>query len=48
MVVDGVLLSNIRGLQGLTDGSALTYIIAIGTPPDRNGTDIRRDGSSCA
>lgn len=42
MVVDGYLFRRLKGLDGLTDGSAPTYIIAIGEPPDRNGADINQ------
>ena len=40
MVIDGYTFRRLKPLKGLTDGSAPTYIVAIGTPPDRNRTDI--------
>ncbi len=42
MVIDGYTFRSIRRLEGLTDGSAPTYIVAIGEPPDRNRSDIRQ------
>ncbi len=40
MLVDGYLFKRLRGLRGLTRGSAPTYVIAVGEPPDRNAIDI--------
>ncbi|HEX8122855.1 MAG TPA: integrin alpha [Solirubrobacteraceae bacterium] len=40
MLVDGFLFKRLRGLRGLTRGSAPTYVIAVGEPPDRNAIDI--------
>jgi FG-GAP repeat protein len=40
MLVDGYLFKRLRGLRGLTRGSAPTYVIAVGHPPDRNAIDI--------
>jgi hypothetical protein len=40
MLVDGYLFKHLRGLKGLTRGSAPTYVIAVGEPPDRNAIDI--------
>ena len=40
MLVDGFLFRALRRLKGLTRGSAPTYVIAVGDPPDRNRVDI--------
>ena len=42
MVIDGFTFRGVAQLEGLTDGSAPTYIVAIGDPPDRNRSDIRQ------
>lgn len=42
MVIDGYTFRRVAELEGLTDGSAPTYIVAIGDPPDRNRNDIRQ------
>ena len=42
MVIDGFTFRGVAELKGLTEGSAPTYIIAIGEPPDRTRSDIRQ------
>ena len=42
MLVDGVTFEEIEELEGLTDGSAPTYVVAVGTPPDRTRMDVRQ------
>src|SRR3712207_2259903 len=42
MVIDGYTFRSVRRMRGLTQGSAPTYIVAIGDPPDRNRSDIRQ------
>jgi hypothetical protein len=42
MVIDGYTFEEVAELEGLTDGSAPTYIVAIGEPPDRSRDDIRQ------
>jgi hypothetical protein len=42
MVIDGYTFRSVRKLKGLTDGSAPTYLVAVGEPPDRNKTDINQ------
>ena len=42
MVIDGYTFRSVRRLKGLTKGSAPTYIVAVGAPPDRNRTDINQ------
>ncbi len=42
MVIDGYTFEGVSELEGLTDGSAPTYIVAIGAPPDRSRDDIRQ------
>ena len=42
MVIDGYTFGSVAELEGLTDGSAPTYIVAIGDPPDRDRGDIRQ------
>jgi hypothetical protein len=39
MIIDGYTFRSVRRLRGLTNGSAPTYIIAVGDPPDRNKVD---------
>ncbi len=40
MVIDGYTFRSVRALRGLTEGSAPTYIVAIGEPPERTKSDI--------
>lgn len=42
LLVDGYLFRAMREYSGLTEGNPPTYVIAVGSPPERNRTDIRQ------